>query len=262
MISNVHLPTLSPSSIRLWESDKALFILKHVYHTRGEGSNIYAIRGIAVESGINKNVLECPQRVDTSVALPEVLAVYDKLVHEHKISQDISREFKPTLTSFLTNGLIELSNIFEGFKDVSSQVGIGFQFMGFNIHGYIDYLKGDRLVDLKCTNKLPTIVTRGPRKGRLIAYKSNDVLQVCLYKLAIGLEPILLYTSSEGTLVYEVSGEEFAEVSKKIVDILADIKYTLELPHDEMLRITQPVRMDGFLWDSDLTSAARHIWSL
>lgn len=255
-------PTLSPSSIRLWNTDKALFILKHVYQTRSEGSNIYAIRGIAVESGINKNVLECSKRCDTSVALPETLKIYDKLVHDYKIDKETAREFKPTLTGFIANGLIELSNIFGGFEDVQSQIGIGFKFMGFNIHGYIDFLKGNRLVDLKCVNKLPSIVTRGPRKNRLIGYKSNDVLQVCIYKLAIGLEPTLLYTSEAGTLVYGISQEEFEEEREKIILTLADIQRTLELPHQEMLKYTCPDKFDNFFWDGDLINAAKHIWSL
>lgn len=256
------LPVLSPSGVRLWQNSKALFILKYIYQTRSSGSNIYAIRGIAVETGMNKNVIDCPQRIDTSIALPECLNKFSELTKQYAIGQDTADEFRPTVTGFITNGLVQLSSIFGGLDKIKSQVPIEYQHNGFTIRGYIDYMSDDMLVDLKCTNKIPTIVTRGPRKDRLIAYKANDVLQVCMYKRATGLEPTLLYVSEKDTLIYPISQEEFKEVDEKISLTLDEIKYALSLSHDDMLRYTIPDKFDDFYWDGELINAAKHIWSL
>jgi hypothetical protein len=256
------IPVLSPSGLRLWDTDKALFILKYVYQTRSEGSNIYAIRGVAVESGINKNVRECPQRCDTSIALNECLKVFDEQVHDYKIDKETAREFKPTTTGFITRGLVELSNLLGGLEGVQSQIEIGFELHGVQMRGYIDYLKGDKLVDLKCVNKLPTIVSRGPRKGLICSYKAKDVLQVCIYKMAVGLEPTLMYISEHDSLIYPVTLEEQEILAEKIKNMIEDIKMTFEMPHEEMLKYTRPDKFDEFFWDGNLINAAKHIWSL
>lgn len=255
------VPTLSPSTIKLWDQDRALFILKSLYGTKSEFSNVHAIRGIAVESGINKNVIECPQRVDNSIALEESLEVFDKLTRKANTDRDVAREFRVSLTGFLTRGGVSLSGIFGGYEGVSSQIGIGFTYNGVNLHGFIDFLKGDTLVDLKCVNKIPSEVTRGERKGHLIGYKKNDVLQVSIYKMALGLEPVLLYVSESDILVHRVTEAEYVEAVSRVDLIINDIKDVFSREHEAILEATVPENFNSIFWDADTIEAAKHIWS-
>lgn len=253
-------PTLSPSALKNWQEEPALFVLKYLYYTRGESSNIYAIRGIAVESGINKNVLECPQRNDVSIALPEALKSFEEQVEKYNISSEIVRKFKPTITPYVTNGIVQLSNLFNGLSNIRSQLGVCFKFNGINMRGYIDYCNDDIIVDLKCVNRLPSVVTKGPRKGFIIGDRSKDAMQVSIYRYALGVPATLMYICGSEHLIHEVSDAEYEDAMLSVLKITDDIKTSLDLPLQELLSLTKPRNFGSMFWDDELIKHAQYIW--
>lgn len=260
------MPKLSPSSINLYAQDPALWVLKHYYGSTSM-FNIYAMRGVSVEEGVNQYFTllkegKCP----TASLLDGVKKAQMDFTgksffwEDDEVVQDLEQKITPWVLQCV--GALE-----ENFPNEIPvmQTEIETEIEGVPIRGFMDYSFVAIDVDLKTCNTVPKLVSRGPRKGMLPADKKANVRQQAVYSLATkGQDVALAYVSHDEYLIHELSEKELDEAMSDVVGLVKEIKELVSLPMGEIIERTAPKWESmhySFYWDANLIKLAEIIWS-
>lgn len=259
------LPNLSPSSINLYLVDPALWVLKHFYK-QTSGFNIYAMRGVAVENGLNHWVktLHENESIDVQAVTKEAVDIALTYFQENSFywdDEDLKIKIEADIEPWVKNAIKALLEVSEEVP--KQQVVILTEIEGLKVGGFLDYDYEELQTDLKTVNNLPKIVSRGDRKGFLPKDKQGNVRQQAIYKLATGKETSLLYVTPTESLNHIISDAEAEEAMIEVKRACKEIKTLLELPIEEIIDRTPPnwkTMEHSFYWDEPLRRLAHDLW--
>lgn len=249
------LPTISPSAINLFIKEPALWVLKYFYG-KSSDKNIHAMRGIAIEDGINRFIEtgEDPTHVaiDRFTEMSFFWSDYDLIEDiEEKIPQWVSNSM---------DSIPPLSSIIGVQKEL---VG---SYRGVPLRGFVDYATQDKYIDLKTVTKLPKISSRGARKGMLEAGRKANIRQQTIYNIISDKPTALLYVTpcpEEKFYLHDITQEEMDEAIVDIDTALDEIKNILTMNIEEVMMCTVPNWKSmkySFYWDEPLRDLARVLW--
>ena len=224
---------ISASQINLFDKEPLLWVARYFYGIK-EPSNIYAIRGKLVELYINMK-LESNNRAGVSYPDYREQAIKDLMFDGvHVIEED--------LTDFYTWGDNAYNVLDEEVPansiEVELQTEVKGKIKGVELKGFLDfnYKKLGYAIDLKSASKLPTVVSRGKRKGMLSTTKADNIRQQVIYTKLTGLRNYLLYVTATGeSLFYEVTQRDVDEQWDKINDIVAEMQELWKLMLDNKI---------------------------
>jgi hypothetical protein len=237
---------LSASSLNLYRTEPALWLLKYVYKVKDKSAMPKAWRGLAVEAGLDSFLYErapviAEQRANNLYGLhsTEFANANDGI-----FAQDADKvgELIPKM----------LTQAIDATKSwplpLAHQIKIAHTFDGVDVPviGYIDYRWSDSLVDLKTTERLPS----KPRP--------DHARQVSLYAAATKCKPKLLYVTHQKSALYDVEPEpHLADLARAA----RTIQHFLTVCEDKaaMSKLLIP-RYDDFHWSDSLETEARRIW--
>ena len=246
------LPVLSASSLNMFMKDPALWVLKHFYGARS-GENIYASRGKLIEAAITAKTPE-----EEAKAWEE----YDTSIFQFE-DDDLSKSIEDNLPWWISEGKIALADMVKEFGDYETQIEVKGEIEGLPFIGYIDLQFAGLDADIKTANKLPSIVSRGLRKGMLPADKRDNVRQQVVYNIIRNKPQALLYLSPDGSHLHPVSVEEAQELRGELVANVNAIKKLLSMDIDDILANTIPKwkqMRHSIYWDDQLRDLAMELW--
>ena len=263
LIQPAEYPKLSPSSINLFMQDKALWVLKHYYGQTSE-FNIYAMRGISVEEGVNAYF-----GYDPTSPKPERLQMASNVAKEHFVNKAFfwdDTELREKIENMIDPWVETSVKALEDYsgETPNTQIEILTEIEEVPVRGFIDYTYRDCQIDLKTTNTVKKAITRGKRKGFLPADKSANVRQQAVYQKATGLETGLLYTSPDDSYLHILSQEELDIAMDDVLVSINEMKDIINSPLEGVLEKSVPQwdKMNfSFYWDAELRSLARNLWS-
>lgn len=211
---------LSPSSINLFKSNQALWVLKQYYGIRTPSGDA-ALRGKYVEDGLNHYLVnEC----------------YEDAIDIAHTKADVEQRLERS--DYFDNALLAIQEFCD--SEPEQQVYIECNINDVDIHGYIDYEFEDKCVDLKTTNKLPVLLKSTPKLGQLPAAKMDNIRQQTVYHIATGKPQTLAYVSPTGYYLHDVQEAEFERGLDSVKAIIEDIKALDLLCEEERLKHTAP----------------------
>ena len=251
------MPYLSPSSINLFIKEPALWVMKHFFGQTGI-FGIYAMRGVAIEDGVNAFV---------SGACKEDAAMHALDNFSEKAFSWADTDLLETLESQMYDWTLKAIEALQATASggrITMQKELDSELFGFPIRGFLDYETETLDIDLKTCNTLPTVVTRGDRKGFLSKSKADNVRQQAIYNAVTGKETALLYVAPDGFMSHTILQEEIDEIMPSVEEALEKIKYLLTLPISGVIKESQPnwKSMEyGFFWDDNLRALANHLWA-
>jgi hypothetical protein len=250
------LPNLSPSSINLYITDPALWVLKHFYNTRGD-FGIHAMRGIAVEDGANH--FYSPASPTYIESMKVAVDSFVKLSF-FETDEDLLVEAESLIPAWVEVSLDGLKSI--DFGHPKMQETIETEIEGLPVGGFIDYSFDNLQVDLKTTMNLPSPVKRGGRRGFLPVSKAANVRQQAIYKKATGKETALLYVTPNEFYLHTVNDYECGEAMIRVKEACREIKNLLTSDIDDVIANTIPDwdSMNSFYWDDRLKELAHEVW--
>ena len=246
------LPLISPSSINLYITDPALWVLKHFYGETSE-YNIHAMRGTAIEDGINAKIEEGKDPVSVAIQNFGDMAF-------HWSDDELLESIEQQIPDWVKNGLEAVLEI--GTPDKIQEELRGEHF-GVPLRGFVDYTIGDKKIDLKTATKLPKVSSRGARKGMLEAGKKANLRQQTIYNLISGDPVYLLYVSPEGSYLHEVTPDEFDEAMEDLVPAIEGMKKLLTMDINDVIVNSVPkwkTMKHSFFWDEPLRRLADKLW--
>jgi len=246
---------LSASAINLFIEERALWVLKHFFKTTG-GFNIYAVRGKVAEEVANMRI-ENGTTPSFKDYLPVALS---------KIVFDDVEVSKSDLKDFYKWGLV-CDKELQPYEILSIQDKLEGDLFGMPFIGYTDYLvkeDGKKFyLDLKTTAKVPHILTRGPRKGRLPAIKAANVRQQVIYQHITGIPCVLKYINEAGeVLKYPIQDADVEEYLPQVEKVIKKIKKYLTSNIEDVIIDTYPKNMGSFYWDETTREKAKQIWRI
>jgi len=244
---------LSPSSLNLFLKEPALWVMKYFYGIRGEGS-IYTMRGKLVEDRVNQIIEGSQQYSFYKHCLSEILLDTDNI----EIREQDLKDFEKW-GNYAYNCLPKELNI---HSIVSMQRHVKTVIKGVTVGGYIDYEYPECIVDLKTTNKLPIICSRGERKDMISKTKVDNVRQQVVYHLATKKTIKLLYVTPTDHLLYTITQRDIEEVMPSILEGIKKIKKCLTLKKEDAILHIQPEKTNSFYWTDKLREEARKIWNI
>lgn len=242
---------LSPSALNLFIKDPALWVMKHYFKVNAE-NNIYFIRGRFVENCCNMSV--------RNNALVKLQDFKENCLQERFKELDDLEITDKDLEDYYYWGKYCYENLPKDVVNLQTRAAMKLE--GIEIAGYIDYEYKDKIIDLKTTNTLPIVVSRGERAGMLSTTKSDNIRQQVIYKLATGKEVALLYVSPENTLLYNITEKDVEEIMPSIKEGIKNIKKLLTLKIEDVILTTRPEKMTSFYWTDNLRKKAKEIWKL
>lgn len=250
---------LSPSSINTFIEEPAIFVLNKLFKTYG-GSNIYAVRGKVAEEVVNLS--SDSSLVSYDYWLPH--AIQKTLFDNVDITEADYKDFYDW--GCKCSGIIR-----PNYGVISEQDYLKGDLFGMSVGGYIDYKVGEGInleknfyyLDLKTVSKLPSIVSRGKRKGQLPTSKKANVRQQVIYSLLTGKDTVLLFVDKEGnSLEYKVQQADIDEYLPEIEEAINKIKKLLTLSLEDVILEIQPGKMNSFFWDEILIKKAKEVWKI
>jgi len=244
---------LSPSSLNLFIEEPALWVLKQFFDVRTE-PNIFAVRGRLVEVVLNK-WYEDGRIPSLKSLLPGMID--ETLFLDNHVDMN-------TLQGFHDWGKQCVKVFKKEVKDtpVTMQRKVEGDICGLNLGGYIDYEYEDYIIDLKTTNKIPTVVTRGVRAGLISKVKGANIRQQLIYSKLTGKPVRLMYIQEDGEyLYYKVTKRDKEEHWRDVEKAVINIKRLLKLSRKNVIREVEPKNLNSFYWDQVTREFAEQIWS-
>lgn len=246
---------LSPSSINLFISEPALWVMKQFYGIRGPGS-IYTMRGKLVESIVNRH-FECQKKGSCFTTYAKEFAQ-----ESFDIPDEITEEDIDSIFSMGQRVYKDMKSLFG--TPVAMQSDVSVCINGTLVSGYIDYDFGDFTLDLKTANKVPHKLVKGPRAGCLPVSKSANVRQQVIYEKAIRKPARLMFCSPNKdveSFVYEVNDKDRQEQELVISDAVANMSQCHTEGKVFAVENYKPKNMSSFFWDDNTRAEAIKIWS-
>ena len=236
----------SPSSLNLFSSSPALFVLEKLFGIRQSG-NAPMSRGTAVEDGVTHGLMnpKAPLTECHAVALKK----YDMITG---LMTDTRREeYRGTIPDMVDRALSELRPY--GIPSVCQQfVEWKPEGLKFPIVGYLDYHWGDHniTVDLKTTEKLPSSV------------KVSHAKQISLYVTSNNANARICYCTPKKQATYQV--ENIDAHRKALHQMALKCEAFLALSDDPkfFLDITIP-DVESFYWNgASMRALAYEYWGV
>lgn len=243
----------SASTVNLFLKDPCLFVLKHYYGMRTE-FNVYAMRGVAIEHGVDRFF-------ETGDMKQAIMDALDKF---YDLTFDLDHEFEeiekliPGWTESAIALVVEQSN----GRTPHMQTELTFKINDLPFIGFLDYEFEDEVIDLKTANKVPHILVRGERKGKLPAAKADNIRQQCIYRFATGKSCKLLYVSPEESLTYEIQDDEYEEYMSEVEGVVEEIKKILTNGEEYAInKYTPNSKLFGsFYYNDEMINKVQELW--
>lgn len=246
--------TLSPSTVNLFIKDPCLFIMKHFYKMKSE-TNIYAIRGQAVELAVNEVFAgeELTQAVDKALDF-----YYEKTFDLPVDTLDIEK----ILPQWAENAINVLTNINSNKPELQKE--LLHEINGMPFKAILDFDYPDRTIDLKTCTKLPGIVSRGERKGKLPADKKDNVRQQCIYQSLTNKPAELLFITNEEDQLYRIQEDEYNDYMNEVHNVIEEIKVILTKGNKYATNRYTPNQklFNTFYWNKEMIQKAKEIWNI
>lgn len=258
---------LSASQINTFLKDPCVWVLKY-YFGMSTGGNAYAIRGQAIEIGVD--IFKDSGNI--KAAEYGMHSYYIENTFDYDI--ELVNQQGELLNNWLRNSIDGLS-IFGKESGVieETQRRLEFEIEGLPFIGFLDYSFKDRNVDLKTTGKLPKILTRGARKGMLEAFKKDNLRQQSIYMYTCGgILTTLLYTTpnnielplEERVLHYTLTKEECNFYMDEVKEVVKEIKKCLTggLEYAKLNYKPNKSLMGkySFYYDEAMTEKVKEVW--
>lgn len=258
-VKPAELPVISPSAINLFLQSKALWVLKHFYGLTSQ-MNIYAMRGVAIENAVNAFFRgDAKTREEAAQMAVEEFQTKAFFWGDQELSDSIEAKIGPWVEQAIKS-IVALDRS----EKLELQNRVDTEIEGLKVGGFVDYTFVDGLqLDLKTCNTLPSVVTKGPRKGLLPKDKDANVNQQSVYYKARPLPTALLFVSPEGSLYHHLAEDETNAGMKRVEAACREIKWLLESDMEDIIASTVPnwkTMEYGFYWDEKLRKAAHDIW--
>lgn len=234
---------LSPSSLRTYREEPALWVLKYLHRVKDEvGPGAW--RGTAVEAGLNHYLLGQPEFATKAmhVAFEEKAAgVADDKIHKE-------REALPMFLAQAREALKDKPPLTP--KDQQHKISIDLPGIEVPLIGYVDYLWPDHGVDLKTTMRMPSEPS------------AAHVEQMACYMRATGRPFHLCYVTPKKWAMHEVSPAMADEAMENVMRGARAIRQLLSLVStaDDALTLFSP-EMEGYRWSPEIVTAAKNIYT-
>jgi hypothetical protein len=239
---------LSASSLNLWASEPALWVMERLLKLRSPTSALMA-RGKAVEEGVHAGLVDPTQRLDACI--DRALASYDR---EMALNPDERRDSeREQISGYVEHGLAELRQygVPAGYQervelrldDVPAPV-IGFIDWRFDQHGLI--------VDLKTGERLPSAIsTSHARQGAIYARAHGNYGMRFAY-----VKPTAAKKDGRAVVVYELARDEIDRQIVALRQIALRLERFLSLSKDpqELCGLLVP-DYERFHWNNPVTRA-------
>lgn len=222
---------LSPSSLNLFLSQPAAWVLRYVVKATDNGPSPAAWRGTAVEAGMTALLLGSPR----DAALTAAHTNYDLNAAGHDGVEDERAIIAPMLDRVA-------DTVATWPRPVSTQrrVSVNYGDSMPPIIGFLDYEMPDHVVDLKTTKALPS----SPRP--------DHVRQAALYARATNLPVRLMYVTPKKVATYEVTPEQVAEGWGQLVKAASALELVLHTFFPQQLATIYVPDFDHYVWNDQL----------
>lgn len=234
---------LSPSSLRTYREEPALWVLQYLHGVRDEAGP-GAWRGTAVEAGLNHYLLGQPDYAAKAmhVAFEERAAglADDKTAKE--------REALPMFLAQAREALKDKPTLMP--KDQQFKITLELPGIEVPLIGFVDYLWPDYGVDLKTTMRMPSEPS------------AAHVEQMACYMRATGKPFHLCYVTPKKWAMHEVSTAMADEAMERVYRGARAIRQLLSLVDgkDDALTLFSP-EMEGYRWSPEIVKAAHSIYT-
>ena len=240
---------LSPSSISLFISNPALYVLEKIFGYRFT-AGAAAHRGRFIEQGVH---LAIAKQSDVEKVAQLQLSNFIEYCKQIGIKKD---EYEKEL-NFIDQAIRKLPSKLSQFgKIVSYQKEIGYIHNGVKIKGYTDFefKNKDNLLflDLKTT-------------GRSIKVTTANKIQQYIYSKATNVENKLFYIQvlkkSENIVDYSLTPEDEDQIPRIIDQAINNIISLCSLANskDDFKRLVTP-NPDDWKWSKDKIKARKEVW--
>ena len=240
---------LSPSSISLFISNPALYVLEKIFgykFTAGAAAH----RGRYIEQGVH---LAIAKQEDVEKVAQLQLSNFIEYCKQVGIKKD---EYEKEL-DFIDRAIKKLPSKLSNFgKIVSYQKEIGYIHNGVKIKGYTDFefKNGDDLLflDLKTTGK-SIKVTTAHKIQQYIYGKATNVANRLFY--------IQVLKKSENIEMYFLTQEDEYHIPRIIDQAINNLKHLCDLANtkDDFKKLITP-NPDDWKWSEDKIKARKEVW--
>lgn len=239
---------LSPSSLNLWASEPALWVMERLLGHRSP-PGVFAARGKAVEHGVHMGLMNPDQPVAECVS-----AAMGEFDREMALVNDDRRESeRPNISGYVANALTELRQY--GIPTAyQHRVEIHLEDVPVPIVGYVDWLfeQHGLIIDLKTGERLPAAISDAHgRQGAVYARAhGNFGMRFAYVKPAAGKK------DGRAVAVYELSADDIHRHIAALREIALRLGRFLALSHDarELAGLLVP-RYDDFRWSNPVARA-------
>jgi hypothetical protein len=239
---------LSASSLNLWASEPAVWLMERLLRHRSPPSALMA-RGKAVEDGVHAGLIDTALAVDACVQ--RALATYD---HEMALNPDERRDSERLLIpGYVEHGLAELRQygVPSAYQD---RCELRLDDVPVPLIGFIDWRFDEHglIVDLKTSERLPSAISLShARQGAIYARAHGNYGMRFAY-----VKPTAGKKDGRAVVVYELERTEIDRQIAALREIALRLERFLALSTDarELCGLIVP-DYERFHWTNPLTRA-------
>ena len=250
---------ISASQISLFLNEPAAWIVTYLYGVKGSvGAGAW--RGSACEAAMDAILFEDASDADAA----NVAQTRFEQDAQGDLANDVAKE-RAAIPLYLTNLLpVARKLLAEKGKPLVRQARIELNLPEIRpiLLGYLDWMWGDQIIDLKTVSRSPSFAENGRIKD-----KPEHLRQMAIYSRAKGKPCTLLYatpTKQRPAIPYAVSDEE-CEIAMR--QVLAGARAMTGLLDAAARGTLDPVGypprdLNDYYWSDETRAVARQIWSL
>jgi hypothetical protein len=234
---------LSPSSLALYRSAPALWVLRYLFGIRDE-TGAFAARGKAVEAAVAAIVME---NASDNAAIDLAMSVFE-CDAGGEISPEMNKE-RLTIPEMVRRA----APLFRKLgRPIGCQWRIEARLDGIEVPilGYADFVYEPFVLDLKTTSAIPSI----PR--------ADHAVQIAFYAAALSLRPGLIYVSSRKTACYGHNSIDVENACRLLRQSAHAVRTMLAASgtREAAAALFVPT-VDDFRWSPTTRAAAEQVWA-
>lgn len=233
---------LSPSSLGLYRSAPALWVLRYLYGVRDE-SGPYAARGKAVEAAVAAILME---NASDDAAIDLAMSVFERDAGG-EISPEVNRE-----RLAIPEMVRRAAPLFRKLgRPVACQWRIEMRLDDIEVPilGYADFVYEPFVLDLKTTFAIPSV----PR--------ADHAVQIAFYAAALSLRPGLVYVSPKKTACFSHNSINVETACRLLRQSAHAVRAMLTATATREAAAALFVPVDDFRWSPTTRSAAQRVWA-
>lgn len=233
---------LSPSSLALYRTAPALFVLRYLYGVRDE-SGAFAARGKAVEAAVASMVME---NASDAAAIELAMSVFERDALG-ELSEEVNKE-----RLAIPEMVRRAAPLFRKLgRPVGCQWRTKVQLDGIEVPilGYADFVYEEFVLDLKTTFAIPSM----PR--------ADHAVQVAFYAAALSLRPGLIYVSPRKTACFGHNSIDVDAGHRLLRQSAHAVRAVLAAAPTREAAAALFVPVNDFRWSPTTRTAAEKVWA-